>query len=62
MYIEVKSWHDTTLGVGDLTYYKGTLLKVTRRTESKDGKKLTVKFRKIGRLKLKVIRFLPKAV
>lgn len=52
MLIEVKDWRDAHLKVGDLTYYRGTLLKVTRRWESNRGKNLTVKFRKIGRLKL----------
>ena len=51
MLIEVKHWQ-SDLQVGDLTYYQGTLLKVTRRYENKAGDLRTVKFRKIGKVKL----------
>jgi len=60
MLIEIKDWRDD-LRVGDLTYYKQTLLKVIkvinhpvglkRKYRGMSGK--TVKFRKIGRVRLK---------
>ena len=52
MLIEIRDWRED-LQVGDLAYHKGTLLKVTRRRESKDGHTRTVKFRRVGRIRLK---------
>ena|ERR1700677_700889 len=60
MLIEVKDWRSTELRVGDLTYFRRTLLKVTKVLPYASGLKRkyrgmsgrTVKFRKLCKVQL----------